>query len=66
MAMYFPLMELSCGRIKKINGYHYLYNINTGLNDYQVDRNRQALVDSRARAATKYTCYLEFDKRMKS
>lgn len=57
MAMYFPLMELSCGRIKKINGYHYLYNINTGLNDYQVDRNRQASVDSRVRAATKYTCY---------
>ena len=57
MAMYFPLMELSCGRIKKINGYHYLYNINTGLNDYQVDRNRQASVDSRVRAAAKYTCY---------
>lgn len=57
MVMYFPLMELSCGRIAKIEGYHYLYNINTGLNDYQVDRNKQTQVDGRVRSAKKYTCY---------
>ena len=27
------LMELSCGRVYKIGGIHYLYNYNTGLND---------------------------------
>lgn len=56
MAMYFPLMELSCQRVSKIQGYHYLYNINTGLNDYQVDRNKQASIDGRVRGAKKYNC----------
>jgi hypothetical protein len=66
MVMYFPLMELSCGRITKIAGYHYLYNINTGLNDYQVDRNKQTTVDNKVRNAKKYTCYEDFDRRMNS
>jgi len=57
-------MELSCGRISKISGYHYLYNINTGLNDYAVDRNKQATVDQTVRNAKKYTCDNDFDKRM--
>lgn len=64
MVMYFPLMELSCGRISKIGGYHYLYNINTGLNDYQVDRNKQAAVDNKVRGGKKYTCNEDFNKRM--
>lgn len=65
MVMYFPLMELSCGRISKISGYHYLYNINTGLNDYQVDRNKQSQVDNKVRNAKKYTCDEDFNNRMK-
>lgn len=66
MVMYFPLMELSCGRIAKIAGYHYLYNINTGLNDYQVDRNKQTQVDNRVRNSKKYTCNEDFNNRMKN
>lgn len=64
MVIYFPVMELSCGRIKKIEGFHYLYNINTGLNDYQVDRNKQVATDSRVRGAKKYTCDKDFDAKM--
>lgn len=62
MAMYFPLMELSCQRINKIAGYHYLYNINTGLNDYAVDRNKQATIDGRVRSSKKYDCDPDFKK----
>lgn len=65
MAIYFPVMELSCGRIAKIEGYHYLYNINTGLNDYTVDRNKQLAVDNKVRSSKKYTCDVEFDEKMK-
>lgn len=54
MALFFPLMELSCGRVSKIDGeFHYLYNIGTGINDYQ-DRGRQVAVDNRVRAQKKY------------
>ncbi len=56
MVMYFPLMELSCGRVKKIEGYHYLYNINTGLNDYAVDRGKQIRIDQTVRKQPKYNC----------
>jgi hypothetical protein len=41
IAMFYSLMELACARVHKIPGYHYLYNMGTGLNDYQVDRVRQ-------------------------
>lgn len=41
LALFFPLMEMSCGRVWKINGeFHYLYNTGTGLNDYN-DRGKQ-------------------------
>jgi hypothetical protein len=41
LALFLPLMEMSCGRVWKINGeFHYLYNTGTGLNDYN-DRGRQ-------------------------
>lgn len=34
-AIFFPLMEMSCGRVAKIKGeYHLLYMTNTGLNDW--------------------------------
>jgi len=65
MAIYFPVLELSCGRVKKISGYHYLYNVNTGLNDYMVDRNKQATIDQKVRRSSKkYPCYEVFNKRM--
>ena len=45
MAIMFLLMELSCGRVNKIEGeYHYLYNRGTGINDYIVDLERQTAV----------------------
>jgi hypothetical protein len=37
MAIFLPLMELACGRVHKIEGYHYLYNTGTGLNDDELD-----------------------------
>lgn len=61
MVMYFPLMELSCGRVNKIEGFHYLYNINTGLNDYAVDRGKQSRIDQTVRKGAKYECSTEFD-----
>ena len=65
MALFFPLMELSCTRVNKIEGeFHYLYNVGTGLNDYQ-DRSRQVAVDNRVRGQKKYECYKEFDERIK-
>jgi hypothetical protein len=34
-AIFFPLMEMSCGRVAKIEGeHHLLYIMGTGLNDY--------------------------------
>lgn len=37
-AIFFPAMELSCGRVEKIPGeIHYLYNIGTGNNDYFIN-----------------------------
>jgi hypothetical protein len=50
IAIYFPLMELACGRSHKIEGMHYLYNYNTGINDYIVDRPKQASVDNQIRS----------------
>ena len=58
MATLFPLMELSCGRVNKIEGYHYLYNINTGLNDYAIDRSKQVRIDQASRRKPKLTCLL--------
>jgi hypothetical protein len=34
--MLYPLMELSCGRVKYIDEYQYLYSIGTGFNDYEI------------------------------
>ena len=66
MVIYFPLMELSCGRVNKIDGYHYLYNINTGLNDYAMDRSKQVKIDSAVRRSSKkYDCALDFEEKMK-
>jgi hypothetical protein len=52
--MFVPLMELSCGRVNKIEGeYQYLYNVGTGLND---ERGRQVEVDQKIRAKKRYDC----------
>ena len=64
MALFFPLMELSCGRVNKIEGeYHYLYNTGTGLNDY-TQRGRQVATDQQVRRKEKYGCYKAFDDKM--
>ena len=65
MAIYFPLLELSCGRANKIEGYHYLYNINTGLNDYAINRTKQTKIDQIVRRKTKLNCSISFDEKMK-
>ena len=65
MALFFPLMELSCTRVHKIEGeFHYLYNTGTGLNDYN-NRGKQVQIDQEVRRQEKYTCFEEFDKMMK-
>ena len=38
LVLYFPLMESACERVFKIEGVHYLYNTNTGLNDDLMNR----------------------------
>lgn len=53
LALFLPLMELSCRRVYKIDGYHYLYNRDTGLNDY-IDYERQVAVDKEIRGRKKY------------
>jgi len=37
-------MELSCSRVFKIDGIHYLYNINTGINDFTVNNKEGARI----------------------
>lgn len=32
--MFFPLLELACDHVKKLDGIHYLYKYTTGLNDH--------------------------------
>jgi len=56
MVMFFPLMELSCGRVHKIGGIHCLYNYNTGLNDDAVDRKKQKFIDNYVRKKPKLSC----------
>ena len=34
-------MEASCGRVYKVDGFHYLYNTGTGNNDDAIDRGQQ-------------------------
>lgn len=65
-ALFFPLMELSCGRVYKIeNEYHYLYNIwtkeNSPTNEYVC---LQREVEYIVRKRPKLTCYQPFDQRM--
>jgi glycosyltransferase involved in cell wall biosynthesis len=63
-AVFFPVMELACGRVHKIEGYHYLYNVETGNNDYTVDRDRQYETDKAIRQQMKYSCSAVFEQKM--
>jgi glycosyltransferase involved in cell wall biosynthesis len=56
LAIYFPLMELACGKVMKIRGHHYLYNFNTGLNDYSVDHRLQLEVERQVRGGKQLPC----------
>ena len=67
-ALFFPLMELSCGRVYKIeNEYHYLYNMQTRENaptsDYVC---LQREIEHIVRKRKKLACLAEFDQRMNS
>jgi hypothetical protein len=65
IALFYPFMELSCGRVHKIEGeYSLLYNFATGLNDVNkggalMDKTMQHLMSKK-----RYSCYQDFDKRM--
>jgi hypothetical protein len=66
MAILYPMLELSCGRVYKIpDEVTYLYKI-TPQNDNQVDAGLQAKVAREILKRPKYPCYKEFDERMKS
>jgi hypothetical protein len=41
VAFYIPVMELACGRVHKIPGFHYLYHTGTGNNDDTISRSKQ-------------------------
>ena len=58
MAIYYPLMEVACGKVLKIKGYHYLYNFNTGLNDFATNHIEQLRVEERIRKGAKLQCIM--------
>jgi hypothetical protein len=37
-------MELACTKVFKVDGVHYLYNINTGINDFAVNNREGARI----------------------
>lgn len=55
-AFFFPIAELSCGEVGQINEYNYVYNNETGVNDYEVDREYQYSLDVIIRQKKKYPC----------
>lgn len=58
-ALFFPLMELSCGRVHKIEGeFHYLYNTGTAWN-YPTESYycNQVAVERILRREKKYECF---------
>lgn len=55
LVIFFPLMELSCGRVDKIDDeFHYLYNMGTGLNDYDRGDDLVAKSENIVRSSKKY------------
>jgi hypothetical protein len=58
MVLFYPIMELSCGRVDQIEGeFHYLYNTGTGINDFSIVPELQNKIDNTIRAAKKYECF---------
>ena len=49
-------MELSCGRVHKIEGYHYLYNYATGENDHALHLRLQNEINLKVRASPQLNC----------
>jgi hypothetical protein len=65
-ALFYPLMELSCGRVNKIEGeVNYIYNVGTGFNDYAVAPALQREVEIKVKGLKRYECDREFDDKMK-
>jgi hypothetical protein len=62
--LFFPLMRLACGRVNAIDGYHYLFNINTGAKDIGADLNKIPK-NEKSERNKKYTCDKAFDEMMK-
>ena len=65
MVVMYCVMELACGRVHKIPDVHYLYNINTGLNDQSINRDNQVKADESARFSPPLKCSSAFDEKMK-
>jgi hypothetical protein len=55
-ALAYPLMELSCGKVERIDEYQYLYNIGTGLNDYELNGKKQESVGKTILGKKRYSC----------
>jgi hypothetical protein len=64
VAFYLPIMEVSCQRVFKIEGFHYLYNTRTGNNEDQISRASQVKFEHEARAKPKLSCDEEYFKKI--
>lgn len=56
VAIYLPIMEVSCERVYKIEGFHYLYNTQTGNNEDTISRAKQVEAEYIARGKPKLKC----------
>ena len=57
-------MELVCGRVHKIQGFHYLYHRDTGLNEDIISRPKQAAADQESRRKLRLNCDEEWKKKV--
>ena len=53
-AMYFPIMEMSCGKVLYLPEITYQYNTGTGMNDYAIYGKEQAAIKKYIRRLPKY------------
>ena len=56
-------MELACGHVYFVNTVNYVYNYNTGQNDWILYSNEQGVADVSIRAKKKMECLPEFKER---
>jgi hypothetical protein len=61
-ALFFPLMELACGRVRRLDEYQYLYNIGTGLNDYDLNKEHQRTTGTMILSKAPYGCAAGYEK----